>query len=217
MIYFLDTADLNELKKGIESFPIVGMTSNPTILARDAKVNPYQHMHDVEVLMEGRFITIQVVSTTSSDMIKEALRYQNDYKNIYIKIPCNQEGFKAMYYLSKQGIRILATACYSLAQCDMAAKCGAEYIAVYVNRMQINNFDVEHVLKDMVTLLNRDYPNAKLMAASFKTNEQVELVLRAGVHSMTAPLSIYENMVEHPLSIKAVEQFNLDWHNAFSI
>ncbi len=215
MIYFLDTANIDALKKGLETYPITGMTTNPTILSREAMPDPFDHMHQVNQLMGDKFITIQVISTTSDAIIEEAYRYHSEFKNIYIKIPCTLEGFKAMNYLSKQGIRMLATACYSLSQCDMAAACGAEYIAVYVNRMQVNQMDVSSILKDMVTLLNRDYPHAKLMAASFKSTDQVELALKAGVHAMTAPIHIYDLMAEHRLSIDAIKQFNQDWHDAF--
>ena len=202
MIYLADTANLAELKELLYYFPIAGVTTNPTIIAAErqplSKILP-----KILDLIGDRMIHIQMISNKAEDMLREAKTYKNQFglgDKYFVKIPVSQEGFRAMPMLKDAGLNVTATAIFSQQQALVAARAGADWVAPYVNRLDnISSHGIE-VVKSIVDNI-RDYRlNTKVLAASFKTVDQVHRVSMVGSHAATISYDIIERLRSHPMT-----------------
>lgn len=216
MQYILDTADVNYIKKAIDLYPIEGVTTNPTIIAKE-KRDFKSIIKDIrEVIGKEKMLHVQCISLKAEDMVKEAL-YINELvgENIYVKIPVIPEGIKAIKLLKKQDIKTTATAIFTPQQALMAAIAGADYVAPYVNRLDNISGDGVRVVSEIVQLFNINNLNTKVLAASFKNVEQVHKVCLTGAHSVTVNKDLFEKLIKHPLTDWSVETFIKDWHQQY--
>lgn len=215
MELILDTANIDDIKDLYTHLCVDGVTTNPTIVSKEGKVFEELIKEIDEVVGEETPIHAQVVSTKFEDMMKEALYISSLRKNMFVKIPVTKEGLRAIKELKKQNINITATAIFTAHQGFLAAKAGADYVAPYVNRLDNISGDGVSVVSDLVNILNTYNMNTKVLAASFKNAQQVLDLMKVGVHSVTVPTDICKAIMNHPLTDWSVDQFVVDWSNAF--
>lgn len=217
MIYMLDTADVEKIRKGFELYPITGVTTNPSIIAKE-KRDFFTILKEIrEVIGENTMLHAQVLGSTAEEMIREAAVMKEKVGgNLYIKVPVTAQGIKAMKQLSKEGYNITATAILTPQQALMAATAGAEYLAPYINRADDICEDGIQIVSDIVRLLEvSGNTKAKVLGASFKNVKQVHETILTGAKSVTINAETMDRLLYHPLSDWSVETFVKDWENVY--
>lgn len=216
MIYMIDTANIEEIKDAIEFYPLHGVTTNPTILAKEKK-DPIALLKEIRTIIGTEtMIHAQVLSTSAEGMIQDAeYLKQNIGGNLYIKIPVTKEGIKAIKTLKAQGYNITATAIFTAQQGLMASIAGADYIAPYVNRIDNLSGDGVGVVGSLIDMIKKYNLSTKVLAASFKNVQQVHEISNLGGHSVTVSKEIFDKMLEHPMTDWSVNKFIEDWGKSF--
>jgi fructose-6-phosphate aldolase 2 len=219
MIYLADTANIAELKELFEYFPIAGITTNPTIFA--AENRPMSEiLPELIDIVGDKMLHIQMISRKAEDMVREALTYKSKYSlgdNYYAKIPVSKEGFKAMPMLKEAGLNVTATAIFTQQQALVAARAGADWVAPYVNRLDnISSHGIE-VVKHIVENIAQFKLNTKVLAASFKTVDQVHRVSMVGCHAATLSYDIIELLRSHPMTDMSLDKFESDAEGIYDI
>ena len=203
MELYIDTADIKKIEKYCEVYPLDGFTCNPTIVAgSDATVE------ELMKLAPNKKVFAQAIATDCEGIIKDAKKLYSVRKDAYIKIPCTSAGYQAMYSLSKDGHNVLATAVYTVGQAIMAAMCGADYVAPYVNRMSDSEVDGCALVEDIIVAFKNQGFKTKVIAASFKNLNQVIRVIVAGADAVTVPIDIFEKLINNKSTNDAVEIFS---------
>jgi TalC/MipB family fructose-6-phosphate aldolase len=212
---YLDTADVEQVARFNACLPIKGVTTNPSILAKSG-LGLNQILQELAAIIgtEARFHA-QVVSQTVEDMVEEA-KYINALPyDMVVKVPATEAGLAAIKKMKTENIQVLATAIYSAQQGFLAALCGADYLAPYVNRIDAMGADGVGVVADLQLLLDQHRLDTKILPASFKNTQQVMDVLKLGVGAITLPVDVAAQMFAHPAVLPAVDQFNHDWQEVF--
>ncbi|AJQ26736.1 transaldolase family protein [Pelosinus fermentans] len=216
MNILLDSAKVDFIKSANEYYPIDGITTNPTILAKEKR--PYIEILQeiVSIIGSEKMLHVQVLSTNAKEIVKEA-EYVSQILNgnIYIKIPVVPEGFKVMMTLQKLNIKVTATAVFTPQQALMAAKAGASFVAPYVNRIDNISGDGVKVVADIVKIFDTHHIKTQVLAASFKNVEQVQKVCLAGTHGVTVSEDVFINLYHHPLTEWSVNTFIEDWESVY--
>jgi len=213
----LDTANLEDIKRLNDLYPIRGVTTNPTILARENTESWLDLLKNIDdILCSEQLLFAQVTASNCEDMIKEAeFLVENIRKDLYIKITVIPEGIKAIKKLNSMGINTTATAVFSTQQAVIAANAGADFIAPYVNRLDNIEADGVSVVRDIAEMFKIHNIESKIIAASFKNVNQVKKCCLAGADTATVSAELYEEAAAHPLTDAAVEQFKADWKNLY--
>jgi TalC/MipB family fructose-6-phosphate aldolase len=211
--FMLDTANLEAISRFVDIFPIAGVTSNPSILKPEGKIDFFPHMRKIrDIIGPDRSLHIQVIAEDAPGIIREAETIlQKIDDRVFIKIPSTEEGFKAMGYLRTRGIRITATAIYTQMQGLMAAAREADYIALYYNRMKNMDIDADHSIRTLRHIVDRDKLGSKLLAASFHNIRQTADAMAAGAHSITVSPPILHDAFGLSVIQTAVDDFHRDW------
>ena len=188
----LDTMNLRDIEQGLRDWPVVGITSNPSILKAEGNIDVYERLAQVKKLCGNtRSLHVQVVSDTAEEIIKEAHcildRLSSD---IFIKIPVSSEGLPAIKHLAAEGVNVTATAIYSALQGILAILSGAKYIAVYYNRMENNSTDPNDVIREIRSFIDQSHSDSKILAASFRNVSQVMEAYTNGAQTVTVAPSI---------------------------
>jgi transaldolase len=211
--FFLDTANLDELKKGAAWGILDGVTTNPTLIAKEGRPLEEQ-VRKICDIVDGD-ISAEVVATEFSAMIQEGKRLAKIHKNIVVKCPLTRDGIKATSALSKEGIRVNVTLCFSPGQALLAAKAGAYFISPFVGRLD----DVGHVGMELVRDIVHIYKNynfkTQVLAASLRSPTHVIEAAEAGAHIGTMPFKVLDMLFNHPLTDKGLDQFLKDYAKVF--
>ena len=212
---YLDTTDLQQISRFNNSLPLKGITTNPSILAKSG-IGLNDTLSECTKILgpETRF-HVQTVSKTTKEIIKEAeVLHQLPY-DIVVKIPATEIGLAAIKHIKTNNKPVLATAIYSVQQGFLAALCGADYLAPYVNRIDAMGANGIDVVADIQRLLELHNLSSKLLPASFKNTRQVMEILKLGVESITLPVDVAAQLFAHPSVQPAVDQFDQDWQAVF--
>ena len=214
MEFIVDTVNLEEIKDAVEHMPIVGVTSNPSIVKQTNPENFFEHMRKIrEIIGMERSLHVQVISKNSDEMVSEAHRILKEIDDqVYIKVPVSYEGIKAIKALKAEGVKVTATAVYDLMQAYMALAAEADYIAPYVNRIGNLGADPMDLISNLSDRIAVDGYNTKIVAASFKGVQQVRDSFNYGAHAITAPVAVLKQIFANPNIEKAVDDFNKDWY-----
>ena len=214
MKFFLDTANLDELKKGASWGIVDGVTTNPSLIAKEGRPIEEQVRMICEIV-DGD-ISAEVISTEAGAMIAEGHKLSRIHKNIVVKCPLTREGIKATSALSKQGIRVNVTLCFSAGQALLAAKAGAYIISPFVGRLD----DVGAVGMDLIRSITQIYKNygykTQVLAASLRGPLHVIDAALAGAHIGTMPFKVLDMLFNHPLTDKGLDQFMKDYNRVFA-
>ena len=205
-------AHLDQINKIYEFYPVDGVTTNPSILAKSGR-KPYEVLREIrEFIGSEAELHVQAVAKTAEGMIEDAHRIIAELgTNTYVKIPAVPEGFKAMKELNKEGILITATAIYTPLQGFLAGKCGASYAAPYINRIDNMGYNGIQVAKQMHDIFKKNNLKTEVLAASFKNSQQVLELCEYGVGASTVAPEVIEGLVKNQAITAAIEDFVKDF------
>jgi len=211
MKIFIDTANIEEIKKAYDWGIVDGVTTNPSLIAKEGR-DFKEVVMEIADVVDGP-ISAEVVSTDAIGMLKEAEELSKWHKNIVIKIPCIPEGLKATKELTKRGIKTNVTLVFSANQILASAKAGATYISPFVGRLDDLGDDGMEVIADGVEIINNYGFDSQILVASIRSTEHVHEASVMGAHVATIPFGIIEKMLKHPLTDSGLEKFLSDWES----
>jgi len=209
MKFFIDTANLSEIREANAMGILDGVTTNPSLIAKEGR--PFKEtILEICSVVNGP-VSVEVTSTESGGMCREAQEFAAWHKNVVVKLPITKEGLKACKCLSQQGIRTNLTLCFSPNQALMVAKAGATYVSPFVGRLD----DISHVGMDLVRDVVQIYHNygyqTQVLAASLRHPLHVVEAAKAGAHVSTIPFKVLDQMIRHPLTDRGLDAFLKDW------
>ncbi len=211
MKLFIDTANVDEIRKANDMGVICGVTTNPSLIAREGKV--FQDVvREITTIVDGP-ISAEVISLDSEGMVKEAVELSKLHKNIIIKIPMTVEGLKAVKILNKENIKTNVTLIFSAGQALLAAKAGASYVSPFIGRLDDISTDGMELISEIVDIFNNYNIDTEIIAASIRHPMHVTQAARLGCHIATVPYKVIMQMTKHPLTDKGIEQFLKDWES----
>lgn len=216
MQILLDTANIQQIKSVLPYFPIDGVTTNPSILAREADDVKKTLLEIRKLLGPDRMIFVQATAHDSAGIVAQAKALKEFIgPNFYCKIPITLQGIRAVSMCHAAGIKTLVTAIFTPMQALLAAKAGAEYVAPYVDRLDNITSDGAAVVGEIVTLFRKYDYETKVLAASFKNIQQVYNVAAVGTHGVTLSAQLCEKLIFHPYTDRSLEDFDIDWRSRF--
>lgn len=209
MKLFIDTANIKEIKESITLGIIDGVTTNPTLIAKE-KREAADLLKEICSLVDGP-VSAEVVSLESEGMINEAIELSKIAKNIVIKIPLVKEGLKAVKILGSKGIKTNVTLCFSASQALLAAKAGADYISPFIGRLD----DISQVGMDLIREIKQIYSNynfkTEIIVASVRNPLHVVDAAKIGADIATVPFAVIEQLIKHPLTDIGIQRFLEDY------
>jgi transaldolase len=209
MKFFIDTANIAEIKEAASLGMLDGVTTNPSLVAKEGK-DFRKLLDEICAIVDGP-ISAEVVSTDLDGILKEAHELSKIHKNIVVKVPLIKEGLKAVKILSTEGIRTNVTLCFSPNQALMAAKAGASYISPFIGRLDDISQNGMDVIRQIVTIYrNYDFKTEVLVASVRHPMHVVEAAM-IGAHICTMPFKVIDQLVKHPLTDIGLERFLADW------
>ncbi len=212
---YLDTADLEQVARFNTCLPLKGVTTNPSIVAGSGMGLKQLLAELSDILGKDARFHAQVISNNADAMVAEAEGIMALPYDMVVKVPATEIGLNAIKQMKRQDIPVLATAIYSAQQGFMAALCGADYLAPYVNRIDTLAGDGIGVVADLQNLLNDYQMQSKILAASFKSSHQALAIMKLGVGAITLPVDVAGQMLQHPAVSLAIDRFSKDWQKAF--
>lgn len=216
MTYILDTANIEKIKRCVEYYPIDGVTTNPTIISKEHDADFKDLIQKIMRAIGDRMLHIQITATNAADILREAEALRGLVgENLYVKIPISPDGIKATMMLKDKGFKVTETAIFTQQQALMAAKAGADYVAPYVNRLDNIVSDGVNVVGEIVNMFRLHNMGCKVLAASFKTVEQVHKISMTGCHAVTLNPELVEQLIYHPLTFYAIDDFAADWKTVY--
>lgn len=215
MELYLDTADVSAVKRLSRILPLQGITTNPSLIAKEHK-SLWDLLPALRDALGGTGkLFAQVMAQDAEQMVAEAVLLTQRVPGLVVKIPVNAEGLAAIKKLKTMNIPTLGTAIYGAGQGLLAALAGAEYVAPYVNRLDSQGGDGVAIVSELQKLLTLHVPTSAVLAASFSTPRQAVNCLLAGCKSITLPVNIAEQFLGTPAVIATVNKFDDDWQQAF--
>ncbi len=211
MKIFLDTANVEEIRQGVSLGIVDGVTTNPSLLAKEGK--PFrQQLLEICSLVE--YVSAEVVATDAEGMIAEARTLADIHPHIVVKIPIIPEGFKAMAKLRREGIRINVTLVFSPAQALLAAKAGAYFVSPFLGRLDDVGSDGMKLLREIIEVYRNYKFTTQVLAASLRHPMHVVEAAKLGADIATMPYKVFEQLFKHPLTDRGLEAFLKDWEKA---
>ncbi len=211
MKIFIDTANVDEIRKANELGIICGVTTNPSLIAKEGKVFR-DVVTEITSIVDGP-ISAEVISLEADKMVEEALELAKIHKNIVIKIPMVAEGLKAVSILSKKGIKTNVTLIFSPAQALLAARAGATYISPFIGRLNDISANGNSLVESIASMFDMHSIKTEIIAASIRSPEDAIDAALAGAHIATIPYKVICQMIKHPLTDAGIERFLKDWES----
>ena len=209
MKFFIDTANVKEIREAVTIGFVDGVTTNPSLIAREGR-DFKQVIEEICSLVDGP-ISAEAVSLEAEKMVTEGTELAKIHKNVVVKLPMTKEGLKATKVLAGQGIRVNMTLVFSPSQALLAAKVGAAYVSPFVGRLD----DISHYGMDLVSQVMEIYDNygyaTEVIVASVRNPLHVVDAALAGAHIATIPFSVIDQLVKHPLTDMGIDKFMADW------
>ena len=209
MKLFIDTANIGEIKAANELGVISGVTTNPSIIAREGR-DFKEVITEITSIVDG-IVFAEVIALDAPGMVREARELAKIHKNIVIKIPVCAEGLKATHILSKEGIRVNMTLCFSAGQALLAARAGASFVSSFLGRLDDITWDGAGLISDISEIFSVNGIETKIIAASIRHPVHVLECAKLGVDYATVPYKVIMQMIEHPLTKSGLEKFLKDW------
>lgn len=210
MRLFLDTANIEHIRQGVRLGVVSGVTTNPSLISREGKVDYQKLVKEICSVVPGP-VSTEVLSQDASGMIDEARGVAKWAENIVVKIPANLEGVEATSVLSKEGIKVNFTLCFSLNQALLGVAAGASFVSPFVGRLDDIGEDGMKVVEDIVKFLRFYQLPAQVIAASIRHPQHCLVAAKAGAHIATVPYRVLLQMIQHPLTDIGVKRFMDDW------
>lgn len=212
MKIFIDSANLDEIKKAKAMGLVDGVTTNPSLVAKEGR-DFREVINEITALVDGP-ISAEVISTDSPGMIKEGRDIAKWHKNIVVKVPLTPDGLVATKTFSQEGIKTNVTLCFSAVQAMLAAKAGATYISPFVGRLDDISTDGMNLIKDIKTIYVNYGFKTQILVASVRHPIHVLEAAKIGADVCTIPYKVIEQLTKHPLTDNGLKAFLKDWENA---
>lgn len=209
MKFFLDTANVEAIKTINELGLVDGVTTNPTIISREGR-DFETVIKEICDIIDGP-VSAEVTGLTANEMVDEARALSKWHDNVIVKIPMTAEGLKATSILSKEGIKINVTLIFTVSQGLMAMKAGASYISPFIGRLEDIGTDPYQLIEALRDIIDIYGFGTEIISASIRSAAHVEAVAKLGSHIATIPETIFDKMVQHPLTKSGIDQFMNDW------
>lgn len=210
MKFFIDTANLDEIKEANDLGVLDGVTTNPSLCYKVGVKDFEGHIAKICDIVEGD-VSAEVISTTYKEMVEEGRRLAKIADNVVVKVPLIKDGIKAIKTFSEEGIKTNCTLCFSATQALIAAKAGATYISPFVGRLDDISTDGMGLISDIATIYDNYGLATEILAASIRHPIHVLEAARLGADVATMPLSVIEQLLKHPLTDLGLERFLADW------
>ncbi len=211
MKIFLDSANLESIRKFNDMGLLDGITTNPSLMSKEGG-NPKDVMQEITKIIKGD-VSLEVVSTEYSEMIEEGKRLRQYGNNVVVKVPMTSDGLKACKSLSSEGIPVNVTLVFSPNQALLAAKSGAKYVSPFIGRLDDIGQDGMKLIKDIKEIFDnyKDDFKTQILVASIRHPLHVIDAAKTGAHVVTLPPSVLDKMLQHPLTAIGLENFLSDW------
>jgi transaldolase len=211
MQIFLDTANIDNISQAAELGIISGVTTNPTLLSRESTADYETVTKKICSIVSGP-VSVEVLTEDAKSMIKEARLKASWAPNVNIKIPITADGLRATSALSREGIKVNMTLCFSANQALLGAMAGATYVSIFVGRLDDAGQDGMQVVQDVMDILD-NYPelDAQVIAASIRNPLHVTQAALIGAHIATVPYNVLMQMIQHPFTDVGIKRFLADW------
>ena len=216
MFLLIDTANLADIRKALELFPLAGVTTCPTIITREKR--PFwELLGEIRALIgNDRMLHAQVLGRTAEEILQDAAALRKRIPgNFFVKIPVTHEGLRAMPLLRREDIPFTATTIHTVAQAILAAEHGAAFLAPYINHIEDAGLDGAEFIRQVVAYLERNHLPSKLLAASFRNTRQLTSILTAGAHHATLAPEILWKLADSPMTDQAVAKFRHAWDETY--
>jgi transaldolase len=210
MRLFLDTANIEHIRHGVRLGVISGVTTNPSLISREGKVDYQKLVKEICSVVPGP-VSTEVLSQDASGMIDEGREVARWADNIVVKIPANLEGVEATSVLSKEGVKVNFTLCFSLNQTLLGVAAGASFVSPFVGRLDDIGEDGMKVVEDIVKFLRFYQLPTQVIAASIRHPQHCMVAAEVGAHIATVPYKVLLQMIQHPLTDIGVKRFMDDW------
>ena len=208
MRFFIDTANIEEIKEANELGVICGVTTNPSLIAKEGR-DFIEVVKEISTIVDGP-ISAEVISLDHKGMVEEADKLSKIHKNIVIKLPMTLEGLKATKILSQKGIKTNVTLIFSATQALLAARAGATYVSPFVGRLDDIGQDGLSLIEEIVDIFNVNAIETEIIVASVRNPIHVAQAARMGADIATVPYKVITQMTKHPLTDKGIENFLKD-------
>ena len=219
MKFFIDTANLEDIKKAYKVGVLSGVTTNPSLVAKEGVRFEDRIEEILQMVPEVESVSAEVTpdAITAEDMIAQAeelIKINDGDKNITIKLPMTLAGLEATRYLSKKGVKTNVTLIFTVNQALLAARAGATYVSPFLGRLDDISEDGVSLVSRIAELFRVQNIDSQIIAASVRHPDHVTRVAMAGAHIATIPYSVIEQLVKHPLTEQGIEKFATDWEKA---
>jgi transaldolase len=209
MKFFIDTANIQEIKEGIMLGMVDGVTTNPTLVAKEKKGFD-KVIRDILDVVDGP-VSLEVISLDAEGMVREGRKLAKLGSNVVVKVPMTEEGLKATRIFTNEGIRINQTLVFSPLQALMAAKAGAAYVSPFVGRLDDIAHDGMEIVDQIITIFNNYGYDTEVIVASVRHPRHVLEAALMGADIATIPFKVIAQLAKHPLTDKGIEAFLADW------
>ena len=209
MKLFMDGSDIEKIRKFSELGLIDGVTTNPSIILKSGK-NMIEVISELAGLISGS-VSAEVSALDSNKMIEEGIKLSEIAKNVTVKLPITWDGLAACNSLSKKGISVNMTLCFSASQAILATKAGAEFVSPFIGRIDDLNLEGINLISDIKLIYSNYKISTKILAASIRTVNHLKQCALLGADVATIPIDVFEKLVKHPLTDSGLRQFTTDW------
>lgn len=219
MRIFLDTANLDELRKAARLGVVSGVTTNPSLAAKEGTgdLNSYRRViQEIAGIIEGP-ISAEVISTDAAGMIREGRDIAKWHPNVIVKLPSTLAGLEAISTLAKEGIKINQTLCFSVNQALLGAVAGTTFVSPFIGRLDDEGHDGMELIRDIVQVFNEYHYSTLVLAASIRHPLHCTQAAKAGAHIATMPYKVLTQMMHHPLTDVGVARFVEDWNKVLKL
>ncbi len=210
MKFFIDTANLDEIKEAVELGLIDGVTTNPSLVAKEGDIDFKEHIAAICKLVKGD-VSAEVTALDTAGMISEGRELAKIADNVVIKVPLTLDGLKACRTFRSEGTKVNVTLCFSAAQALLAAKAGASYISPFIGRLDDIGQNGMQLIEEIVQIYGNYNFETEVLAASIRHPMHIVDCALAGADVATIPFKIITQLVKHPLTDKGLEGFLADW------
>jgi transaldolase len=211
MKFFIDTANIEEIKKGTQMGLVDGVTTNPSLLSKEKK-DPQNVIKEILSAVDGP-VSLEVVATDSKGMVEEARKLASLGPNAVIKIPMTEEGVKAVRTLSREGIKTNVTLIFQPVQALIAAKAGANYVSPFIGRLDDISQRGMGIIEDIATIFTNYGFESEIIVASIRNPVHVLDAALIGADIATIPFNVLSQLIKHPLTDIGLEKFLKDWQS----
>lgn len=210
MKFFIDTANLDEIREANELGMIDGVTTNPSLVAKEGEVDFKEHIAKICSIVKGD-VSAEVTSLDTEGMLKEGREYAKIASNVVVKCPLTLDGLKATRILTEEGTGVNVTLCFSAAQALLAAKAGAKYISPFIGRLDDISTNGMQLIQDILQIYGNYGFKTQVLAASIRHPMHIVDCALAGADVATIPFKVIQQLVNHPLTDKGLNAFLEDW------